>query len=388
VTGPATAQPPDPAPLSGEALPSHPRLLELAYDEIAGWGEDDHEAAFRAFRRGADVLADQPPRTRELGIDGDALAEVLRRAARFGEPDRQAARRFFEEAFRPFLVVPPTGTGFFTGYYEPVVDGSRRRSPPFIHPLYGAPDDLVQFDPAEPPPGLEGMDRFARQTATGLSPYPDRQAIEAGFLEGRGLELVFLADPVDAFFIHIQGAARIRLAEGGDMRVTYTAKTGHPYTPIGRVLVERGALTRSEATMQGIRSWLAAHPAEAPAVMAANRSFIFFREAAVSDPALGPIAAAKVPLTAGRSLAVDRRLYGFHMPVFVETSVPEGDGTKSFQRLLVAQDTGSAIVGAARGDIFFGSGAEAGAIAGRMRAEGRFIAFVPRGTAPKAGEDP
>jgi membrane-bound lytic murein transglycosylase A len=374
--------------MSGQTSPSNPRLIELPYSDLAGWGEDDHEAAFRALRRGAEVLADHPPKTREIGIDGEALAEILRRAARFGEPDRQTARRFFEEAFRPFLVVPPTGTGFFTGYYEPVLDGSRRRSPPFIHPLYGVPDDLVQFDPAEPLPGLEGMDRFARRTATGLSPYPDRQAIEAGFLSGRGLELVFLADPVDAFFIHIQGAARIRLAEGGDMRVTYAAKTGHPYTPIGRVLVERGALTRSEATMQGIRSWLAAHPAEAPAVMAANRSFIFFREAEVTDPTLGPIAAAKVPLTAGRSLAVDRRLYGFHMPVFIETTVPEGDGMRSFQRLLIAQDTGSAIVGAARGDIFFGSGAEAGAIAGRMRADGRFIAFVPRGTAPKTGAEP
>jgi membrane-bound lytic murein transglycosylase A len=187
---------------------------------------------------------------------------------------------------------------------------------------------------------------------------------------------VWLRDPIDAFFIHIQGAARIALPDGRLMRVTYAAKSGHPYTPVGRVLLEMGALTRENADMDGIRAWLSAHPAEAPAVMAKNRSYIYFREAPVSDPALGPIAAAKVPLAAGRSLAVDRLLHTFHAPVWIETTLPTG---ASFHRLMVAQDTGSAIVGPARGDIFFGSGDAAGALAGAMRATGRFVLLMPKG---------
>jgi membrane-bound lytic murein transglycosylase A len=366
------AEPPKEAPPGAELVP-------IAFADLPGWTEDDHREALRAFRRGAAVLADHPPKTRGLGISGPALAAALDDAASMpAEPTADEARQFFETRFAARRVVPAAGGGFFTGYYEPVADGSRTPSGAFRYPLYRVPDDLVEFDPTDPPPGLIGIDRFAQRTAAGLRPYPDRGAIEAGYLAGRGLELVHLADPVDAFFIHIQGAARIRLADGSAMRVTYAAKTGHPYTPIGRILVERGALTRSEATMQGIRAWLAANPGEAPALMAANRSFIFFREAAVDDPALGPVAAAKVALTAGRSLAVDRLLYGFHLPVFVDTMVPAEGGFEPFRRLMIAQDTGSAIVGPARGDIFFGSGNDAGSIAGRMRAEGGFTILVPR----------
>ncbi len=351
----------------------------LAFDALDGWRADDHAAALAALARGAAVLADHPPKARADGIAGDAIAEALRRAAGLA-PDlaRDTARTFFETHFRPVEMVPAEGIGFFTGYYEPVVDGSRFRSARFSAPLYGVPDDLVAFDPDDPPPGVDPALRFARRTADGLVPYPDRAAIEAGFLAGRALELVFLADPVDAFFIHIQGSARIRLAEGGEMRVTYAAKSGHPYTPIGRVLIESGGLESGRANMATIRAWLAAHHQEAGAVMAQNRSFIFFREAPVTDPALGPIAAAKVPLTAGRSLAVDRLIHGFHLPVWIETSLADGS---PFRRLMIAQDTGSAIVGPARGDIFFGSGAQAAALAGPMKAKGRFVLLVPRSSA-------
>jgi membrane-bound lytic murein transglycosylase A len=171
----------------------------------------------------------------------------------------------------------------------------------------------------------------------------------------------------------VQGAARIKLAEGGEMRVTYAAKTGHPYSPIGKALLQRGVAP--PVTMQVIRAWLAAHPDELPAVLATNRSYIFFREATVADPSLGPIAAAKVPLSAGRSLAVDRLLHTFHTPVFVDTTTPDG---APWRRLMVAQDTGSAIVGPGRGDIFFGSGDAAGEIAGRMKANGGFFVLAPR----------
>ena len=355
------------------------RLEPVAYDELAGWREDDHRAAFLAFRRGAAILASDPPKTRTLGVDSGALAARLGKAAAMpADIARADARAFFEAEFEPF-VVPATGGGFFTGYYEPIVAGSLTPTQGFTVPLYRPPEDLIEIDPEAPPPGIERGSRFARRTSAGLAAYPDRAAIEAGFLKGRGLEIVYLADPVDAFFIHIQGAARIVLPDGTAMRVTYAAKSGHPYTPIGRVLIEMGALPKGGATMQTIRAWLAENPAQAAFVMAKNCSFIFFREAPVEDSGLGPIAAAKVPLTPGRSLAVDRLIHSFHVPVWIETKLPGGAGDV-FNRLMIAQDTGSAIVGAARGDIFFGSGDEAGEVAGAMAAAGRFVALVPRGS--------
>ncbi len=289
------------------------------------------------------MLAEHPPKTRSLGTDAAALAALLARAASVSSAN---ARAFFEAEFTPFAI---PSAGFFTGYYEPEVAGSLTRSAEFTVPLRRPPADLPEER--------------------------DRAAVMAGALDGRNLELVWLRDPVDAFFIHIQGAARIALPDGRTMRVTYAAKSGHPYTPIGRVLIEKGALTRETADMAGIRAWLAAHPAETPAILAANRSYIYFREAPVADASQGPIAAAKVPLMANRSLAVDRLIHTFHTPVWVETTLPSG---AAFRHLMIAHDTGSAIVGPARGDIFFGSGDAAGAIAGAMRASGRFIVLVPR----------
>ncbi|MEQ8695052.1 MAG: MltA domain-containing protein [Bauldia litoralis] len=351
------------------------RIEPLDFTDISGWADDDHRAALIAFGQGAAVLDAHPPKPRAAGVDPAALAALIARAAKLSAVDGATARAFFEAEFQPLAVVPTEGNGFFTGYYEPIVEGSRTRSAAFATPIYRRPDDLVEIDPDDPPTGIEAGTRFALRTADGFAPYPDRGAIEAGYLDGRGVELVFLADPVDAFFIHIQGAARIRLAEGGEMRITYAAKSGHPYTPIGRVLIERGALPSGGATMATIRGWLADHPDEARAVMAENRSFIFFREAAVDDPALGPVAAAKVPLTPGRSLAVDRLIHTFHMPVWVDTTLADG---APFRRLMVAQDAGSAIVGAARGDIFTGCGDAAGAIAGGLAARGTFVILAPR----------
>ena len=360
-----------------EAAGSTPHLIPLAFSDLAGWRDDDHDAAFAAFRRSAEVLGTHPPKARALGIDAGALAASLAKAAALPATlARGAARAFFEATFRPLEVIAPSGGGFFTGYYEPEVAGSRTRTADFTVPLLGPPQDLVEFDPADAPPGVDPALRFARKTGDLYNECADRRAIMTGALDGQGLELVWLNDPVDAFFIHIQGAARIRLTDGSILRVTYAAKSGHPYTPIGRVLVTRGALKPGTATMSAIRAWLAEHADEAAAVMAENRSFIFFREAPVSDQALGPVAAAKVPLTPGRSLAVDRLAHSFHLPVWVETTLPDRD---LFSRLMIAQDTGSAIVGPARGDVFFGSGDAAGAIAGAMSAKGRFIVLDPSG---------
>jgi membrane-bound lytic murein transglycosylase A len=371
------------APMIEASAPPATRLEPRDFDALPGWNADDHGAAFRAFRRSAAVVSNHPPKRRDLGLDAAALSAILARAlAQPADLAAEPAKAFFEAEFTPVEIVPESGSGFFTGYYEPIVAGSRTRSARFAAPLYRAPDDLVEFDPAAPPAEIDPAIRFARRTGDGFVPYYDRAEIEAGALSGRGLELVYLADPVDAFFIHIQGAARIELAEGGTMRATYAAKSGHPYTPIGRVLIEMGELEKGKATMPAIRAWLAGNPERAGAIMARNRSFIFFREAVVDDPELGPVAAAKVPLTPGRSLAVDRLLHSFHVPVFVDTRLPNG---QDFRRLLVAQDTGSAIVGPARGDIFFGSGDDAGVLAGTMAAAGRFFLLVPRGSALGGG---
>jgi membrane-bound lytic murein transglycosylase A len=347
------------------------RLRPLPFADLPGWSSDDHAAALAAFRRGAAVLSDHPPKVRALGIDAAALTALLARSLDIGDGE---ARAFFEASFAPHLVEPTEGSAFFTGYYEPEVEGSLTPTAEFRYPLYRPPGDLIEVVPGSVP-SLPADFRFARAIGSGFREHYDRAAVTGGALAGENLELAWLRNPVDAFFIHVQGAARIRLPDGRTMRVTYAAKSGHPYTSIGRVLVERGALTRETATMQGIRAWLAAHPREALSVMNANRSFIYFREADVADPALGPIAAAKVPLTAGRSLAVDRLLTPFHTPVWVETTLPDGS---AFRHLTIAQDTGSAIVGPARGDIFFGSGDAAGATAGAMRASGRFVILMPK----------
>ena len=358
---------------SGELGPLHP----VGFDSLAGWADDDHAAAFRAFRLSAAAIAEASPKTRALGVEGTALTDVARAALALpADPGSEAARRFFEDAFVPHEGV--ASEAFFTGYYEPEAEASLTADARFRTPLLRPPEELVEIDEAAPPPGLLPGMRFARRTADGFEPFFDRGAIMAGALDGRGLEIAYLADPVDAYFIHVQGAARLRLVDGSLVRVTYAAKSGHAYRAIGRELIDRGALQRGGVTMQSIRAWLAAHPDEVASILAANPSYIFFREAPVEDLALGPIAAAKVPLTAGRSLAVDRTLHTFHVPVWVDTSAPSVEGTAPFRHLLVAQDTGSAILGPARGDIFFGSGAEAGESAGRMQAKGRFVTFVPR----------
>lgn len=354
--------------------PPQVAIRPCTFASLRGWNEDDHGEAFRALARSAAATVVRLPKPRS--VDAEALAAVLARARALpADLTARRAREFFETEFQPFEILPADGPGFFTGYYEPIVAGSRVRSEGFDEPLYSVPDDLVEFDPARPPPGIDAALRFARKTATGFVPYHDRAEIQAGALAGRGLELVYVADPVDAFFIHIQGAARIALVDGGTLRLTYAAKSGHPYTAIGRVLIEMGELAPGRATMGDIRAWLAANPDRAATVMATNRSFIFFREEPVDDTDLGPVAAAKVPLTAWRSLAVDRLLYTFHTPVWVDTTLADGS---AFRRLTIAQDTGSAIVGPGRGDIFFGTGDGAGELAGAMASKGRFVLLAPR----------
>jgi membrane-bound lytic murein transglycosylase A len=354
-----------------------PILEKIRFSDIPAWEEDDHAAAFGALRAGAPLIAATPPKTRALGIDGVGLQRAAR-AALAERPAGEGARAFFERWFVPHRIA---AAGFVTGYYEPEVEASRALTARFAVPLYRRPADLVEIGEAERPPGWDPEMRFGRRTASGLVPYFDRAAIEDGALGGRGLEFAFVESPVDAFFIHVQGSARLRLVEGFEggktLRIAFDGKAGHPYTSIGRLAVARGILSRDAADKDGLAAWLKGHPEEGRVLMRENRSFIFFRETPLAD-AEGPLGAAGTSLTTFRSLAVDRTLHTFHTPIFVDAPAladPEHD--RPFRRLMIAQDTGSAIVGPARGDIFFGAGEAAGSRAGRVRHAATLIALVP-----------
>jgi membrane-bound lytic murein transglycosylase A len=348
-------------------------LQVSSFPEIAGWEADDHAAALRTFRAASAVPS---PKTRELGIDGAALQRLAHLASAAEADDPGAARRFFEKHFVPHRVV---AQGFVTGYYEPELAASLVPTPEFAVPLYRRPDDLVELAEAERPAGWDAEIRFARRTESGLVPFFDRAAIESGALAGRGLEIAWLSDPVDAFFIHVQGSARLRLTGGRTLRVSFDGKSGHPYTSIGRLAVERGLLSRDRADKDGLEAWLKRNREAGLALMRENRSYIFFRETSQAERE-GPIGAAGVPLCPGRSLAVDRTLHTFQTPVWVDApGVDEGTGRGgTFRRLMIAQDTGSAILGPARGDIFFGSGDRAGSIAGRVRHRAEMTVLVPQ----------
>ncbi|MCQ8782328.1 murein transglycosylase A [Mangrovibrevibacter kandeliae] len=358
-----------------------PLFTPRSFADLTGWASGDHKAAFDAFRRSAPAFARGMAKTGSLGVDAAAFAAAAGAALRTDRVLAPDARVFFEHFFTPAFILPRPGShdrGFVTGYYEPEVEASLHPTDRFRYPLYRPPADLVKVSDDDRPPGLDASFRFARRLPDGrLSPYPDRAAIEAGYLQGKGLEIAWLEDPVDAFFIHIQGSARLHLIDGGHMRVGYAAKTGHPFTAIGRVLVDAGELTLAEADMAGIRGWLDAHPERMRDLLNRNRSFIFFREAPADDPALGPVGAAKVPLTPLASIAVDRLLHTFGTPVFLSAPDLAIDGAP-FHRLMVAQDTGSAILGAARADLFVGSGTRAGAVAGTIRHAADFYALLPR----------
>jgi len=359
-------------PLSGLFRP-------VSFAHLPGWVDDDRIPAFQAFRRSALQALTKPYRTGSLGVEFGAFAESHAAAQAVPESDRSAVRAFFERHFVPALVMPQNGgQGLVTGFYEPEAEASPVRTPDFPVPLLSRPADLIDIDDANRPAGMDPYLAFARGTPAGPVEYFDRGEIERGVLAGRGLEIAWLRDKVDAFFIHVQGAARLVMTDGRRLRVTYAAKSGQRFTGPGGVLAGLGEIPLERVTMQSIRAWFAAHPDRIDEILWRNRSYIFFREAPVDDPALGPVAAAKVPLTAGRSVAVDRLLHTFGTPFFIVAPSLTAFGGEGFRRLMIAQDTGSAIVGAARGDLFAGSGDAAGEIAGVVRHAADFYALLPR----------
>ncbi len=356
-----------------------PLLQPASFEELEGWTTDDHGKAFEAFRRSALHGLEHPYKSGSLGIASVAFAKAFNEAMG-ATLSGQEARAFFERHFQPCRIVPTnSASGFVTGFYEPQVEASPVRTSEFFVPLLAVPDDLVKIDDTNRQVGLDPYLAFGRKTSTGIVEYPDRAAIETGAIDGRAEAIAWLRDPVDAYFIHVQGASRLVMPDGTMKRVTYAAKSGQRFTGAGKVLIELGEIAPEDVTMQAIRTWLVQHPDRVSEILRQNRSYIFFREAEVDDPELGPVAAAKVPLTAGRSLAVDRLLHTFGTPFFISAPTLNAFGGEGFHRLMIAQDTGSAIVGPARGDLFAGSGDAAGEIAGVVRHSAQFFAMVPRG---------
>ncbi len=338
-----------------------PALTALRFDQLVGWSSDREAAALAAFLAGCAEFGsntDQP-----LGGQGEAAsrggrASKWQPACTAGRTvpagDDAAARAFFETWFQPYGISSDgTAQGLFTGYFEPEVAGSRTPGGVYKYPLLRRPSDL-------------GTKR----------PYYSRAEIEHGALRRQRLDLLWLADPIDVFFLHVQGAGRVRLPDGHIVRVSYDGQNGQTYVPIGRVLVDRGEMTLDQVSMQSIRAWLVAHPKEAAAVMDANPSYVFFREVPDARADQGPPSTLGVPLSPGRSLAVDKTFVPLGAPIWIETRAPV-DGAR-MQRLMMAQDLGGAIRGPVRADIFFGWGKDAEERAGRMRQPGMEIILLPK----------
>ncbi|MGB5213573.1 MAG: MltA domain-containing protein [Anderseniella sp.] len=356
------------------------RLEQVSFNNLPGWQGDDHGAALRVFVRACDELM-----TTGVGFARKALLSGTRRdwltvceQAKRADVSPGMARRFFEDHL---VAVNITGVdGQFTGYFEPEFEGSRLKSGEFSVSVLGRPDDLVKLSRS----AAARLGVVYGRVANGVAqPYFTRQQIEQGRLSSQKLELLYLKSWGDLFFMQIQGSGRVRLREGGNVRLGYAAKTGLPYTSIGKVLIDRNEMTREGMSMQALRAWLKNNPDQARQVMWENKSYVFFRELKNHGAETGPVGAQNLPLTTLRSLAVDRRYWALGVPLWVSTTVFAGGSLEPFNQLMVAQDTGSAIKGPARGDVFTGTGHQAGMDAGAMDQAGSLTALVPRALATR-----
>jgi membrane-bound lytic murein transglycosylase A len=364
----------------------------VAFSELPGWADDDHHAALKAFQASCPRTIAGKGSAAKSGDTSFPPLQAACKAALALPPKVTAAqaRAFFERHFQPHRVVHDAMEGLFTGYYEPILEGSRTKDARFQTPLLKRPPDLVTVIP-ETRGAAAGSLTHARQTAAGLVPFATRAEIEAGALAGQGLELLYLADPVDKFFLQVQGSGRVRLQDGTFVRVQYDGKNGHPYTSIGRYLIDQGLLAADKVSLGAISRWLKADVERARMVMNQNASYVFFRE--MPATAEGPLGAIEVPLIGGRSLAIDPGLHRLGSPIYVSvpTLKPPGE-PRGFNRLMVAHDVGSAIRGPERGDIYFGSGKDAERAASGVRHPGNLFVLLantnggaPVAEAPGAG---
>jgi len=386
-------------PLEWPLQISGSQYAPVAWADIAGWNDDDHLQAYKAFRISCKPISARPDPADDAKtdakvdtkVDVKALGNSLRdpcRAARAADiSDAGRAKAFFEAYFLP-LRISRLGEdqGFVTGYYEPVLDGSRTKTDVYTVPVYRRPSNLFVRGFKQDAPSLPNKGEVFRKIGRRkLVPYYDRAAIEDGAIAGRGLEICWLKSQTDLLFAQIQGSARIRLEDGSTVRINYDAHNGYPYTAVGRILIDRGIIPKEQMSMQKIREWMEQNPDGANDLRRQNRSYVFFREVPLSDKDEA-VGAQGVPLTPGRSIAVDKALHVYGTPFFIEGELPiESEQSKTpFRRLMIAQDTGSAIVGPARADLYFGAGADAGKVSGRLKNNLRFIILVPKSLDPAA----
>nr|WP_245443039.1 MltA domain-containing protein [Methylobacterium terrae] len=372
----------------GEAV-----LEPVPFSALPGFSADDLAASLATFRAtcaapAGPVLAEAAP-----GAPSQDLAAACAAAA--GVPP-EGARAFFEANFSAHRVLRPARdavaertSGFLTGYFEPELEGSRVATPDFTVPALARPDDLVSLEPGETRPGLDPTLRAARRDGDAFRPYPDRAAIEDGALGARARPLIWLRDAVDLLVLQVQGSGRVRLPDGRRLRLAYDGRNGRPYTSVARLIVTGGHLPLEGLTLARWTGWLRANPDVARDLIRRNASYIFFRLDDATPEGTGPKGAAGAPLTAGRSLAVDATLWRYGLPFWLDGTLPEPEGgTVPLRRLVVALDTGSAILGPARGDLYLGTGARAGAVAGLLRDSARFVVLLPKVVPPSQGAAP
>jgi len=389
IFGPSTA-PPEPLQLRDTALEP------IEWSALKGWSGDDHVAAFATFLASCRSLLRSSLRQDEKRPMYAALTQVCRRALVAGRLAEDQARLFFERNFRPMHITRlGDSAGFLTGYFEPIVDGSRVPTGIFKMPIYRRPPDLV------PPlhsagPSFPNKGQSLRRTDGGtLVPYYDRGEILDGALDGKRLEICWIKNKSDALTIQIQGSARVRLEDGAMLRINYDGHNGYPFVPLSRILIERNVIAREEMSLERIREWVRANPQSAEEFLRQNRSFMFFRIVGLTDDrqAAGyqekpreAIGAQGITLTPTRSIAVDNALHVYGTPFFIEADLPLTDEKRGdhFDHLMIAQDTGSAIVGPARADIFWGAGDRAGELASHVHHAGNFAMLVPRELDPTA----
>ncbi|MDJ0449800.1 MltA domain-containing protein [Methylocystis sp. JR02] len=352
-------------------------LEPVAFDAIAGFGEDDLDAAFPVFRRSAERILDAAPEQRPACPPPPELIAAARAALE--GPESGAA--FFRRWFEPFRLAKK---GFVTAYYEPEVEVRRAPEPGFETPALARPSDLVTLNDAPLSPASGEALTSARRLRDGsLIPYPPRREIEEEGAATGSVPLAYVADPVELFLIQVQGSARLRFPDGTTLALTYDGRNGWPYTSVGRLMIERGLMPEGAMSLEGLKAALrdmGVGPGQpGRRLMQENRSYVFFRIDESNDRALGPIGGEGAALTPLRSIAVDRSIWCYGLPFWIAADVPwESEAPTHFARLMIAQDTGSAILGAARADLFFGSGARAGALAGRVRHEADFHVFLPK----------
>jgi len=374
VTPPKPSQPPSPTPAvpaqpaaKTETSPSAAYLRVVSFDQLPGWAEDDLTQLWPAFLASCDVM-----------IRRAGWQEVCADAQQLSTVDGAGLRNFFESRFLPHQVRNPDGSvsGTVTGYYEPLLRGSRTRGGLFQTPLYGPPSDLLTVDLGSVYPELKNMRLRGRLSGNKVLPYYTRAELtQSGSVPGA--ELVWVDSAVDAFFLQVQGSGRVTLEESKEtIRMAYADQNGHPYKSIGRYLIDRGELKLEQASMQGIKAWAAANPHRLQELLNANPSFVFFKEEKIIDPGKGPRGALGVPLTAQRSIAIDPQFITLGAPVFLSTTRPNSE--LPMRQLMVAQDTGGAIRNPVRADFFWGFGDEAGELAGKMKQAGQMWVLLPR----------